>query len=64
MKNYLKFIIAVFGVTMALCTSLSMSANRNDKDQDGPGPSGTCTLSMNVCGTTGDGNVISGTYNN
>ncbi|MDP5201277.1 hypothetical protein [Flavobacterium sp. DG2-3] len=58
MKNYLKFVVAVFGVVISLCASGVVSAQKDKKD-----PSGTCTLNSQICGRTGDGNIISGTYN-
>ncbi|MXO06456.1 hypothetical protein [Flavobacterium sp. HBTb2-11-1] len=57
MKNYLKFVVAVFGVVISLCASGVVNAQ---KDKGEPG---TCTLNSQICGRTGDGNIISGTYN-
>jgi hypothetical protein len=58
MKNYLKFIVAVFGVTITLLSSISSKAQKS------PGKKpGSCTLTMDVCGTTSGGNVIDGKYN-
>lgn len=57
MKNYLKFVVVVFGVTIALFSSISSQAQ---KDQ-GKLP-GSCSRTMDVCGTTSGGNVIDGVY--
>lgn len=58
MKNYLKFVVVVFGVTIALFGSISSQAQKDQGKQPG-----SCTKSMDVCGTTSGGNVIDGVYN-
>lgn len=58
MKNYLKLIAAVFGVTIAIFSSMDLKADPTDHE-----PGGTCTLNTEICGRTSDGNIISGTYN-
>ena len=56
MKNYLKFVVAVFGVTIAIFGSINASANVPVAN--------SCDRSMDHCGTTPEGNYISGKYSN
>lgn len=56
MKNYLKFIVAVFGITIATFGTVSSKA----KVITG---SGKCLNSGN-CGTADNGALITGTYYN
>lgn len=53
MKNYLKFIVAVFGITVAALTSVDANARQPTK--------GHCK-SYGTCGTADDGAVIDGKY--
>ena len=56
MKNYLKFVVAVFGVIIATFGSINASANA---------PVATsCDNSLKNCGTTPDGRPITGNYSN
>jgi hypothetical protein len=56
MKNYLKFIVAVAGFTIA--TFSSVTANAKKVADDGC----HCDSSSSVCGKTGGGDIITGTY--
>lgn len=58
MKNYLKFIVAVFGVTIAIFSSVNVVADPVDQN-----PDGGCSGSTGECGKTSDGKVIVGVYN-
>jgi hypothetical protein len=55
MKNYLKFIVAVFVLTI---TTFSSTAVHAKKVADGC----HCDDSSSTCGKTTDGNIILGTY--
>lgn len=61
MKNYLKFVVAVFGVTVATFGSI---ANASAKIVGRPKPicMTSCDNSISTCGTTPEGNTITGNY--
>ena len=55
MKNYLKFIVAVFGITVAMFSTSGVKAGT----KKGIGTEVTC-VSYGFCGTTNDGKNIDG----
>jgi hypothetical protein len=55
MKNYLKFIVAVFTITIATFGSINVKAKQL-------AVYGTCSNTLATCGTTSGGNVITGNY--
>lgn len=57
MKNYLKFVIVIFGVTVALFSSANVFAGPTDQD-----PDGGCEGSTGKCGETDAGKIIVGEY--
>ncbi|MDX6189987.1 hypothetical protein SGQ83_11560 [Flavobacterium sp. Fl-318] len=59
MKKYIKFIIVVCAVTVAVFGSMDVKANRNDKDQE----YGGCSGATGECGKTDQGKIIVGVYN-
>ncbi|RTY74321.1 hypothetical protein [Flavobacterium sp. LS1R10] len=54
MKNYLKFIFAVFGITIATFGSITDATAKIAPIMDG------CDNSSRTCGTTPDGATITG----
>jgi hypothetical protein len=54
MKNYLKFVVAVFGLTIATFSSINAHA-RKAKTPD-------CSNTLDTCGYTGNGDPICGKY--
>lgn len=56
MKNYLKFVVAVFGVTIATFGTIT---NANAKSAS---TNNSCDSSIKNCGTTPDGHTITGNY--
>jgi hypothetical protein len=54
MKNYLKYIVAVFGITIATFGTITAKAGTTK-------PVGTCP-SYGFCGTTDSGATINGNY--
>lgn len=54
MKNYLKFIIVVFAISVALFSSLKADAKGKS--------AGSCDDKPKSCGTTSDGRLITGDY--
>jgi hypothetical protein len=56
MKKHLKFIVAIFGITIATLGTMKVSAGTKK-------PVGTCS-STGVCGFTDSGATITGVYSN
>lgn len=56
MKNYLKFIVAVFGITVATFSTIDAKATGKKKDLSDP----VKCISYGFCGTTHDGKTIEG----
>ncbi|GEM55656.1 hypothetical protein [Flavobacterium branchiophilum] len=54
MRNYLKFVFAIFGITIATFSSLNANAKKIE--------SGGSCKSYGTCGTTDSGQVINGQY--
>jgi hypothetical protein len=55
MKNYLKFVFAVFGFTFATFASINVNAKVKSSEVG-------CTNTTDTCGYTGNGDPICGKY--
>jgi hypothetical protein len=56
MKNYLKFVVVVAGLTVATFSSVNAHAKKAVDS------TGTCSLTTETCGFTGNGDPICGGY--